>query len=171
MLPKKPNVLVTGTPGTGKTSLSELVAHELGFRHIEVGKVVKEEGFYSAYDPQFDTHVIEEGDEDRLLDFLEARMVEGGNVVDYHSCELFPERWFKLVVVLRASTEVLHDRLTQRGYSDTKRDENMEAEITGVVEEEARDSYAANVVLVRENNTLDDMMETVGRIGELVGNL
>ena len=74
-------------------------------------------------------------------------------------------------MVLRASTEVLHDRLTQRGYSDTKRDENMEAEITGVVEEEARDSYAANVVLVRENNTLDDMMETVGRIGELVGNL
>jgi len=41
--------------------------------------------------------------------------LEGGNtVVDYHSCELFPERWFQLVVVLRTDNSVLYPRLEER---------------------------------------------------------
>jgi hypothetical protein len=28
-------------------------------------------------------------------------MTAGGNVVDFHSCDFFPERWFDLVVILR----------------------------------------------------------------------
>ena len=39
-------------------------------------------------------------DEDPLLDDLEEIQKEGNNIFEYHQCELFPERWFKLVVVL-----------------------------------------------------------------------
>ena len=166
-VPKKQNILVTGTPATGKTSMAQLLAQELGLRHIEVGKVVKEERFFTSYDEEFDTCDIEEDDEDRLVDFLEPLMVEGGVVADYHSCELFPERWFSVVVVLRASTEVLFERLTGRGYSERKRDENMEAEIVGFVEEEARGAYREEIVHVRENNNLDDMAATVDLVREL----
>lgn len=56
-------------------------------------------------------------DEDRLLDHMEPLMAEGARIVDYHSCDLFPERWFQLVVVLRCSTEVLFDRLAERRYT------------------------------------------------------
>ena len=38
----------------------------------------------------------------------------GGNVVDYHGCDFFPERYFQLVVVLRADTSVLWNRLEAR---------------------------------------------------------
>ncbi|EPY33824.1 transcription initiation factor TFIID subunit 9 [Strigomonas culicis] len=79
--PKGINILVTGTPGTGKTSLAALLVQELDedhFEHIEVGKVVKEQRFYTAYDAEFDTHTIEEDDEDRLLDYLEPILVKGG---------------------------------------------------------------------------------------------
>ena len=48
------------------------------------------------------------------------------------TCELFPERWFDLILVLRAKTDVLFDRLTERGYSEKKRGENLEAEIMQV---------------------------------------
>lgn len=41
-------------------------------------------------------------------------MSEGGYIVDFHSCDFFPERWFDLVVVLRANTAVLYDRLKER---------------------------------------------------------
>lgn len=41
-------------------------------------------------------------------------MAEGGNVVDYHSCDFFPERWFDLVLVMRADNTTLYDRLTAR---------------------------------------------------------
>lgn len=50
-------------------------------------------------------------------------------MVDFHSCELFPERWFGLVVVLRADNSVLYPRLEKRGYDKKKIEENVEAEI------------------------------------------
>ena len=46
-------------------------------------------------------------------------MSQGGNVVDYHSCEFFPERWFDIVFVLRTENGALHSRLTERcGHSN-----------------------------------------------------
>jgi adenylate kinase len=35
-------------------------------------------------------------------------------VIDWHICDVFPRRWIDLVVVLRAETSVLYDRLTSR---------------------------------------------------------
>lgn len=168
--PRGINILITGTPGTGKTSLSSLLAAELeGFQHIEVGQVVKENRFYSEFDEQLNTHIIEEEDEDRLLDYLEPILVKGGNhIVDYHSSELFPERWFHLVVVLHTSTNVLFERLTSRKYSEAKRGENMDAEIQCVCEEEAREAYKEGILLVRENDTLEQMAATVDEIRERV---
>ena len=40
------------------------------------------------------THRRGRTDEDKLCDVMEPMMAEGGNVVDFHSCEFFPERWF-----------------------------------------------------------------------------
>ena len=70
----------------------------------------------------------------------------GGYVVDYHTCEFFPERWFDLVLVLRADTEKLYDRLVSRNYVQKKLDENMECEIMQVVLESARESYPLEIV-------------------------
>ena len=80
-------------------------------------------------------------DEDKLLDAMEPVLSAGGCIVDHHGCDLFPERWFDLVVVLRADNAVLYERLTARGYAGRKLDENMESEIMQVVLEEARESY------------------------------
>ena len=49
-----------------------------------------------------------------MIDELEERMSKGGNIVDYHSCEFFPERWFDIVFVLRTDNSVLYKRLQQR---------------------------------------------------------
>ena len=50
----------------------------------------------------------------KVVDELEGVMGSGGNVVEYHSCEFFPERWFDAVFVLRADNTVLYDRLVKR---------------------------------------------------------
>ena len=50
----------------------------------------------------------------KLCDELEDSMREGGNIVDYHGCDLFPERWFDLVVVLQTENGILYDRLANR---------------------------------------------------------
>ena len=45
---------------------------------------------------------------------MEPSLSAGGNIVDYHGCEFFPERWFDIVFVLRCDNSILYDRLTSR---------------------------------------------------------
>ena len=109
----RPNVLITGTPGTGKTSLAERVAAACGMHHYDVSAVAKREDMCESFDEDLDTHVI---DEDKVLDHMEEKLgaSDGGIVADYHSCDLFPERWFDLVVVLTCDNSILYDRLAAR---------------------------------------------------------
>lgn len=50
----------------------------------------------------------------QVCDEIEDKMQEGGNIVDYHGCDFFPELWFDRVVVLQTETSVLYDRLSNR---------------------------------------------------------
>jgi adenylate kinase len=147
---KLPNILVTGTPGTGKTTLASSLAEKLQLKHIIVGDFVKEYECHEGYDEEFQTYTL---DEDKLCDLLEPILNEGGVIIDFHSCEIFPERWFELVLVLRSETSQLYDRLVARNYSKRKIDENMECEIMQVVLESARESYALEII--QELNRLD----------------
>eukprot|EP00163_Fabomonas_tropica_P011266 TRINITY_DN2190_c0_g1_i1.p1 TRINITY_DN2190_c0_g1~~TRINITY_DN2190_c0_g1_i1.p1 ORF type:complete len:176 (+),score=21.34 TRINITY_DN2190_c0_g1_i1:322-849(+) len=161
--PQKPNILITGTPGTGKTTLAARVASALGLRHVNVGEEARIHNFYEGYNNEFQTHYLHE---DKLLDHLEDQMVEGGNVVDYHTCDLFPERWFHLVIVLQATTENIFDRLTKRGYSPNKVGENVECEIMMIVAQEADDSYEEEIVRNLPSNDLEDLERNINTIGE-----
>jgi adenylate kinase len=80
---KGPNILITGTPGTGKTSLCQLVAEKLpSMRIIDVGGLVKAHDFHEGYDDVYQTYIL---DEDKLLDYLEPIMEEGNKIVDFHT--------------------------------------------------------------------------------------
>ncbi len=161
---KRPSILVTGTPGTGKTTFTESICDRLGYTNINVGELVKKHECYESRDEEMDTYILDEDKEDKLLDLMEPMLDKGGCVVDFHSPELFPERWFDLVLVLRADTEVLYDRLTSRGYSEKKRTENMECEIMQVVAEEAREAYDAEIVHEIISNTVEDIDSGVERV-------
>jgi len=161
-------VLITGTPGVGKTSTAALIAERVGLLHVNVGDLIKQHNCHEGRDEELDTNVL---DEDKLLDVMEGILDKAaeenqGIVADFHVCEIFPERWFDLVLVLRTSTDVLFDRLTNRGYNEKKRAENMEAEIMQVILEEARESYAHEIVHEVPSNTVEDMDNNVNRVAE-----
>jgi len=76
---------------------------------------IKTKGFHAeSKDTEFDAYVLDEESEDKLMDAMEPFMAKGGVIVDFHSCEFFPERWFDLVLVLRTDNTLLFDRLTKR---------------------------------------------------------
>ncbi len=92
--------------------------------------------------------------------------IHGNLVADYHACELFPERWYDLVIVLRADTHVLYDRLKQRGYNEHKISQNVQCEIMQVVLDEAKESYAPEIVVELRSNSIHEMEQNVERVAQ-----
>lgn len=100
----------------------------------------------------------------QLLDSMEGLMSEGGKIVDYHSAEFFPERWFDIVFVLRTDNTILYDRLKERGYCGKKLEDNIDCEIFQTILEEARESYKEEIVHELMSNTSDQLIDNVNRI-------
>lgn len=76
---------------------------------------------------------------------------QGGVILDWHACDLFPERWLDLVVVLTCPHTTLWDRLEKRNYPLKKIQENNDCEIMETVLNEARESYEEGKVVVLES--------------------
>lgn len=165
-----PNIIVTGTPGVGKTTTCEQLVSQSSttrnpFTHLSINDLVKSRSCHESYDEDLKTHIV---DEDKLLDEVEKDIGDGekgGFLIDWHACDLFPERWVDLVVVLRCEdTSVLFDRLHGRGYGEQKLQENMDAEIFGVLSDEAKEGFAEGTVVELKSVTADDVDENCDRI-------
>lgn len=106
----------------------------------------------------------------KVLDFLEPEMAKGGNVVEYHSCDFFPERWFNAVFVVKCNNTLLYDRLEARGYNPNKLRQNVECEIFQMVWIEAQESYDENILFELSGETEQDFEESVERVSEFIKN-
>jgi adenylate kinase len=93
-------------------------------------------------------------------------MAKGGNIVEYHSCDFFPERWFQVVYVVRCNNTILYERLEKRGYSNTKLQANVQCEIFQTVLDEALDSYVPNIVFELKSETDDDLEKNLKILDE-----
>jgi replication-associated recombination protein RarA len=65
---KKPNILITGTPGTGKTTHADLLASETKLQHVVIGDLVREHELHDGYDEEFDAYTMND-DKVRLTYF------------------------------------------------------------------------------------------------------
>ena len=97
-------------------------------------------------------------------------MKDGGCVIDWHACNLFPKSWIDLVIVVRCNSTLLYDRLNARGYSRAKLDENMDAEIMEVLLEEAREAYDQEIVVELQSDTAEDIDSNIERIATWIKN-
>lgn len=162
---KAPNILITGTPGVGKSTTCRLLAEKAALTWLEVSKLAIDNKCLEEYDEVYRCPVL---DEDKLLDGMEGPMREGGKIVDYHGAEFFPERWFDIVFVLRADNTILYDRLAARGYTGKKLEDNIDCEIFQTILDEAKASYRDEIVHELQSNTPEEMELNVNRICQWV---
>lgn len=107
-----------------------------------------------------------------MVDALEEMKIdqEGGMIVDFHSCDFFPERFFDCVIVLQTDNSVLWERLEKRGYNEKKLQDNVQCEIMHVIVEEARESYNKEIVHAVPSNDVEQMESNVDRLVEWINN-
>ncbi|KAL7922062.1 AAA domain-containing protein [Trichoderma austrokoningii] len=156
-----PNIIITGTPGVGKTTHSEILAERTGLRHVSVNQIVKDKECHEGWDDEYQSWIV---DEDKLLDVIEDDVKEGGCIIDWHACDLFPRSWIDLVVVLRVDSTTLYDRLKARNYPEIKLQENLDSEIMEVLLQEARESFDEEIVVELTSNSSEEMETNMDRI-------
>ena len=59
---KGPVIVITGTPGTGKSTHAQVLANEspVPLKHINVGDLVKEKNLYEEYDTDWESYTVDE---------------------------------------------------------------------------------------------------------------
>jgi len=128
---------LTGTPGTGKTTLQR-AASEAGWSVVDVSELARAHGAVHGRDRR---RRVDEVDIDALKTAWDAevrgrgpddRVLAVGHLAQHLPCDI--------VVVLRCSPRVLRERLRARGYPEDKVAENVEAEAVDIVLLEALDS-------------------------------
>ena len=170
---KLPNILVTGTPGVGKTSLAMLLVENLNdelksdksFVYINLGKLIKDKKLYDTWNDEYD---VPEFDEDKILEELEPLMIEGGYVIDFHSVYFFPEDLVNLVVLLRCDNTILYDRLKSRGYNEKKIKENIECEIMEVTSDDVRDNFPESKIIELRNEYNESIVNNIEQIIQFI---
>lgn len=152
-------MILTGTPGTGKSSVAKQLQSTYNIPILEINKIVKEKEFFLGYNHHRDTLII---DKIAVNDYLIKSLAELEVVlVVGHYVEFPALRTASLVFVLRCNPTILRKRLQERGYFQVKINENIDAEIMQVCLEEVRAFFRDATVL--EFDTTTKSMQEIAR--------
>ena len=133
-------IAITGTPGTGKTRLAEVLSKRIKGDIVSVSDFVKERHLYESYDRSLKTYIVDEKRLSKELEhYVKKRFKDKNVIVEGHLSHYLKRSLVDLCIVLRCSITELNRRLSKRNYSRTKIKENLESEIFGICEEEARE--------------------------------
>ena len=159
-------IVITGTPGTGKTTLAQALAKELGFLHIDVSSIIKERKLSEGYDEERQCETI---NQEKLVGVLLDMIADGNGhdsyLFDSHLAHYLPNKAVDLCIVTKCDLRELKKRLEERGYSKYKIRENLDAEIFDVCLVEAMEEQEHDVLVVDTTNgingkkTADDVIE------------
>ena len=134
MMPKK--IVITGTPGTGKTTVADLLGKKINMPVTHITELVKEKKLGIRK---------ENGAIIVSMKKLWKELKDIDGIIEGHlACELPLKD--ALVIVLRCRPPVLRDRMKKRKYPERKIKENLEAEALDYCTVLAEKNYSQHMV-------------------------
>ncbi|MFA5382640.1 MAG: adenylate kinase family protein [Candidatus Micrarchaeia archaeon] len=137
------NILITGTPGTGKTEISKELAKKLKMQLINVNELIEKHKFFNKIDKEDNSKIVNLKDlEDYLRNHISS---EEGFIVESHLlCEL--ELPADFVFVLRTHPNLLRSRLSKRKYIKDKLENNISCEILDYCLLKSESNYPIEII-------------------------
>ena len=125
-------ILVTGTPGVGKTTVSHKLASKLGAHYVSITELVKKQQLITGIYENRQTYVADTEKVSKQLQQTLAK-TEGTVIIEGHyAADVVPNKDVNTVFVLRRDPRELKSALENRGYQEKKLWENLAAEILDV---------------------------------------
>lgn len=155
-------IFITGTPCTGKTTVSEVLASKLDCKLIKINDLALENDFVLGTDEEKGYKVIDipalNEKVSQIISKSDELIVFEGHLA--HLCSGADE-----VIVLRVRPEILRTRLEGRNYSESKIRENLEAEAMGVCTSEAYEIYGDNISEIDVSDlTVEEIADEIGEV-------
>ncbi len=140
-------VVITGTPGAGKSTVGRELALLLGYGLLDLDGILEKEGVL-RFDDERNVPVIDLEVARRRIAGMSGRRIVVTTLHPDAADRLEPEA----VVILRCDPLILRYRLESRGYPRRKIVENLEAEIIGYLTSLSVETFGANRILEVETS-------------------
>ena len=135
-------ICVSGTPGTGKTTISIRLSKELGFNYIGVNKLVSRHKISEGYDEKRKTKIVDVDKLNRILideiTKMKLNKKYKGIIIDSHLSHYLPKKYVNFCIITKCGISELSKRLKKKKFHKEKILENLQSEIFEVCLNEAR---------------------------------
>jgi adenylate kinase len=161
-------LVLTGTPGVGKSSVARLLASRLDGVHINLSELVKSKGLNCGLDRNRETMIVDTKNVSKRVGEIVAQS-EGYIVVEGHfAMDVVKAKDAFLVLVLRRNPDELRKALRERGFKESKVVENVAAEILDVCLFDAVQTYGEEKVCEVDvsGRTEDEVAEEIFSVVE-----
>lgn len=129
-------IIVSGTPGTGKTTLSKQLAKELMYTYIDVSQIITDYNLSEGFDKKRDCDIV---DTKKLNEILIRLIKKTKNlIIDSHLSHNLPSKYTDLCIITKTDLKELEKRLKNKKYKKAKIRENLDCEIFDVCLNEAK---------------------------------
>lgn len=125
-------ILVTGTPGVGKTTVSHKLASKLDAVYVGVTELVKKKKLITSVDEDRRTLIADTEKVSKQLQEILAKAESSIIIEGHYAVDVVPKKDVNTVFVLRRDPRELKGALEKRGYEEKKLWENLAAEILDV---------------------------------------
>lgn len=132
-------IVVSGTPGTGKTEVAKALAKELNYEYVDVNKIIAENKLSEGYDDKRKCEII---DTKKLSEFIVKSIIKKSKkslVIDSHLSHFLPSKNVDFCIITKCDLKTLEKRLKKKNYNKEKIRENLDSEVFDVCLEEAKE--------------------------------
>lgn len=157
-------IALTGTPGTGKTSVAEVLKNK-GFEIVDLNKVACDNNFIIGKDIKRDSNIV---DIEKINKYI-LENYSGKDIVfiEGHLSHLLKN--VEKIVILRCHPKFLKKNLSKKKWNEDKIKENIEAEILDIILCEALEIHIKKDIF--EINISDKTIEQItDSIIEIINN-